>query len=1038
MFKKLLDKSTAVFSKPWWVITVTLLITIFFAMQIPGLKLDNDLKNSLPPDLPARADYDYYESIFGSNTVVCIGFQREEGIFDPASLEYIREFSHNVQDMSRYIPRMNVAAILGLDSEELARTDIPESAKSYPEASALIDAMDMLPLAGEITPVNMNQKLEELRDFMSVKDNLTTQCMLGDELAEKVSAAIKSADMVEFYRGYLNPVEDVSGILDTDYITGENDKLVVEKLFTVKDSEGNPVSDPAVTPESLELLKSRIRSWSMYNGALVSFGADNPEKDERRFAENPDMTAVMIKLNPHIGIENRAMINSRIAKLLADDLGAEKPAKIGKGEYVMKKLPLKAGESLARPELQSLNYYIAGETVIVDQISSSMKNDLARLFPGVVIVIMLTLLFSFRNFDGVVYPMISVLFSTLWTLGAMAFFKVPINLVSTGLPVLLIATGSAYGIHLMNSYFIIGDTVRLTAMRNSIAQVGMAIVMAGLTTVAGFGSNITSQFVAIRNFGIFTALGVFFALVITIYVVPSIICVIPRPKKNYHFAEHEEANDWIASSLKGFSALVLNKGPLAASIFAVIITLCVYGVLRVNINMNTIDSFKANSPVAVADQVFNKKIAGTQPLSIVIETTLSPENAAAFEKLVNESQRDIPKVKGDDTKQKQALRALLDALKDCADYISVEKNRTSDATYLPDRVRACIGVLSQSIADARSVYEAAGKGLPPVIGALEQNISQFDAALASDEAREVTDPELLARLDELERYVRSDYPEISKILSVNTLLKKMNREMHNGDDGWYRLPETKQQLDDYLLLYSGDVSSLLNTKSGKNKTRMTFTIARQGTKYIEAFEKEILRFMNEKNGDFMKSQNVRATMTNVAHLASAANAIVIQGQVSSIVSSVVIVAVLLLIILGSLKLSLIAMIPIFFGILTNFGVMGLLGIDLNTATSLVASISVGVGVDYAIHFTNFFKNEILSGKRRDEAIHTTIMHTGRAIFYNVLSVTLGFLVLIFSEFVPINDFSILISVCMVATGLASLLVIPLVIKISCRADMKRV
>jgi len=302
----------------------------------------------------------------------------------------------------------------------------------------------------------------------------------------------------------------------------------------------------------------------------------------------------------------------------------------------------------------------------------------------------------------------------------------------------------------------------------------------------------------------------------------------------------------------------------------------------------------------------------------------------------------------------------------------------------------------------------------------------------------VTDPALLLQMEELERYVRSDYPEISKILSVNTLLKKMNREMHNGDESYYRVPETKQQIDDYLLLYSGDISSLINTKSGKNKMRMTFTISRQGTKYIEAFEKDLLRFVSEKNGEYMKSHNVRATMTNVANLASAANAIVIRGQITSIITSVVIVALLLLIILGSVKLSMVAMIPIFFGILTNFGVMGLLGIDLNTATSLVASISVGVGVDYAIHFTSFFKNEIIAGKKRDEALRSTIMHTGRAIFYNVLSVTLGFLVLIFSEFVPINDFSILISVCMVATGLASLLLIPLVIRTAYGVNMQKV
>ena len=96
--------------------------------------------------------------------------------------------------------------------------------------------------------------------------------------------------------------------------------------------------------------------------------------------------------------------------------------------------------------------YEAGEAVVDHEISRLMTSDIARLLPLVVAVVAAFLFISLRSVAGVVYPLATVLLSSLWCLGFMGLIDLPISIVGTVLPVLLVAVGSAYGIHFVH-YF---------------------------------------------------------------------------------------------------------------------------------------------------------------------------------------------------------------------------------------------------------------------------------------------------------------------------------------------------------------------------------------------------------------------------------------------------------------------------------------------------------------------------------------------------------------------------------------------------------
>jgi hypothetical protein len=121
------------------------------------------------------------------------------------------------------------------------------------------------------------------------------------------------------------------------------------------------------------------------------------------------------------------------------------------------------------------------------------------------------------------------------------------------------------------------------------------------------------------------------------------------------------------------------------------------------------------------------------------------------------------------------------------------------------------------------------------------------------------------------------------------------------------------------------------------------------------------------------------------------------------------------------------MIPVAFAVLGIFLFMGLFGFNLDIVTSLLASLAIGIGVDYAIHFMNAYKRSIR--EKAANSLNAVYRTTGNAIFFNALSVAVGFIGLLISRFIPIRQLGILFSVSMLLSCGASLIVLPLCIEL---------
>ena len=142
------------------------------------------------------------------------------------------------------------------------------------------------------------------------------------------------------------------------------------------------------------------------------------------------------------------------------------------------------------------------------------------------------------------------------------------------------------------------------------------------------------------------------------------------------------------------------------------------------------------------------------------------------------------------------------------------------------------------------------------------------------------------------------------------------------------------------------------------------------------------------------------------------------------------VGIVVALLMGSVVAGLIAMVPLVLSVVGNFGTMAITGANLDMATVMIASMVIGIGVDYSVHFISRYRRERVQGTPHREALFATYNTAGRAIVYNALTLTFGFLVLTISNFGAFQTLGWLVALTMVSSALGALLIVPVILGIA--------
>jgi len=151
------------------------------------------------------------------------------------------------------------------------------------------------------------------------------------------------------------------------------------------------------------------------------------------------------------------------------------------------------------------------------------------------------------------------------------------------------------------------------------------------------------------------------------------------------------------------------------------------------------------------------------------------------------------------------------------------------------------------------------------------------------------------------------------------------------------------------------------------------------------------------------------------------------SQILTLGTVFLVIFVMFIVLFRSVKLAFITIVPNIFSAAVVLGVMGIFAIPLDLMTITIAAISVGIAVDNSIHFVARFKDEMRDGGSYAHSVGTSTSNVGQAMFYTTLVITSGFLIMVFSNFVPTMFFGMLTALAMVTALITNLVMLPMLI-----------
>ncbi len=306
-------------------------------------------------------------------------------------------------------------------------------------------------------------------------------------------------------------------------------------------------------------------------------------------------------------------------------------------------------------------------------------------------------------------------------------------------------------------------------------------------------------------------------------------------------------------------------------------------------------------------------------------------------------------------------------------------------------------------------------------------IIPLEIAVYSNEPDRMKDPELLKKLDKLEEFIEKQ-EGVSNVISFMDLLKRMNQAFHNDDPKYYKIPDDKNLIAQYLLLYSmsggQDLTGKLITED-YSKMRISIRTKDYGSKWFFNLLKKVKRYQKQ----LKLPPDVKIHYTGSSLIVNKALDHVVKDLMSSFIVAFFLVFLLVFIEFGSVRLAALSMIPTTLPMIFTMGFMGFVGIPLRMSTVVIFSISMGIAIDNVIHYIARYREELREGLGYHTAMYKTIITSGRAIVSTTFLVVAGFLILVTSNFVATIDLGLLGSITIFVGLISALFFLPVLILI---------
>jgi predicted RND superfamily exporter protein len=320
-------------------------------------------------------------------------------------------------------------------------------------------------------------------------------------------------------------------------------------------------------------------------------------------------------------------------------------------------------------------------------------------------------------------------------------------------------------------------------------------------------------------------------------------------------------------------------------------------------------------------------------------------------------------------------------------------------------------------ADDHPIHQSA-----TVIDEKLSGIYSFNILLEGDPESMKT-PEALRRMEAL-RLRLEQLPYVKKVVSLADYVKRVNRELNGGAPSQAVVPDSAEAIAQELFVFglSDDGRRELERIAASDFSRAQVSVKLASMSSDLVFE-QVNRAETEAAAVFAGS-GITPTVTGSGRIFATLDHYMVVSQLSSFATAFVTVFAVVFVVFRSARFGMLGIIANALPVCAVLGVMGWLGISLNVATVMVASVALGVVDDDTIHFIGRFRRETAAGASTEEAIEAATMHEGRASLTTAIINSLGYGILIFSPYRPTAWFGGLLALTMAVAFLAEVLVVP--------------
>jgi predicted RND superfamily exporter protein len=811
----------------------------------------------------------------------------------------------------------------------------------------------------------------------------------------------------------------------------------IELTYTYENEEGETVTDPAINVDDIVSISTTKNLFSKGDSIDPRFimpedffdEPETPQEFKRQVEElrpyldssnlpNPTTFEELLSVKAdkmHSEIKDTPFLNERVASAEGDAVAIYVPITHKKIGYPV---ALEIERIMDEQLLGGQEYHVAGLPIAEETFGHEMFIQMAVVAPAAFILIMLIVYLLFRQPMFLIPVGITAALSVTWAMGLLIGLDFTVHIMSSMIPVFLLPIAILNSVHILSQFF---DRFCETGKREeslmwAMRRLYVPMFFTSLTSAVGFASLALADIPPVQVFGLFVSFGIGVAWFFSLTLVPAMVNLLDEHKLacRLHKLE-EEKKSFLDKILQPIRSLTFKRAPYVITAAVVLLVLGIAGIMMIQVNDNPVKWFKEGHPIRVADQVLNEKFGGTYMTNIILEGQMPPADDEEYQNMLETGE--FPNMLNNP---------------EVARYISKMQH------YLEEH---------ETVGKVSSTYDAAKRVRYVFVGGNKQDMARKDLferyysiATADDiDINEDIKYALFEKLvldhmsdDEYDEFLdKYEYPEDSPLYEQFEITPEMKQAYLSRSAfnfiNWSigQLDNDKNTQRDLTKFLVRD-QRIVETQNGDNieniwkKANIWIQLKSGDNQSMQQVENKLENFI----ADNPPPAGLKITWTGLTYINKVWQDLMVSGMLFAIIGSFAIVFLLMLMEFRSVILGVLAMVPLTLALILSYGLMGWIGKDYDMPIAVCSSLSLGLAVDFAIHFLQRYKNHYKQTKDAMETHNHMFEEPGRAIMRNAIVISLGFLPLMISSLTPYVTVGSFFSLLMVMATLATMFVLP--------------